>query len=322
MSLDIISFLESNFDKVIPVSSKEGEYKVSPCPHCGNRKNKLYINVEERVFHCFRCGFDGRIEKLFEEVGTDIHDYIIDDGTPANISVKKDTPQPQEKKAKELPEEYRELIGNNSAKAIQALQYLRNRGLNDSLISEYKIGYCFSGKYNNRIIIPYYENNELVYFVGRDFLDVQKPKYLNAEWEKMHFLFNYERVKKSSRDFIIVVEGAMDIFSAPNHTVCLLGKFVSAEQKKLLSKYRKIYVALDSDAILDSHKLIESISSNYNGELYVVYFPEGEDPSSLGNRVWDYLRVAKRIIPDTAGSTDLYKLLLENVKNTHLINTP
>jgi DNA primase len=316
MSLDVLAFIEANFDKVIFVPSKEGQYKVSPCPSCGSTKNKLYVNVDKRVFHCFRCdyGRGEKIERLFHDVGADPKDYIIDDGTPYYDNSNRDA---EDKKPKEyvklLPEEFRDVIGNSSIKAIQALNYLRSRGINDSLIAEYNMGYCYSGKYNNRVIIPYYEDKKLMYFVGRDFTGTQDPKYLNPEWEKTHFLFNFERVKKQSYDFIVLMEGALDILSMPDHAVCLLGKQVSEDQKKILNRYKSIYVMLDNDAILDAYKICESMG-RYGGKLFVAELPEGKDPWDIRDNIWEYLKTAKRYSHENKHET-AFNTLLDSTYN-------
>lgn len=299
MSLDVISFLELNFEDIKPVTSRDDLYIVSPCPICG-RKNKLYVNVASKVFYCQRCNYGKglHINKLFEDMGATIKDYFIDDGVDDKYykAPKKQTLEI----VKTLPVEYNYIIGNNSQKAIIAYNFLRNRGIGDALIAEYNMGYCSSGKYNNRIVIPYYEKNNLVYYVARDFTGNQIPKYLNAPWDKTSFLFNYERVNtKSNLDFIVIVEGVMDVMSMPDNSVCLLGKFISPIQKELLKKYEKIYVALDSDALDNEYELCKELYDIHSGsnKIFVVEIPEGEDPSSCKDFMWELIKQAKPYTP-------------------------
>jgi DNA primase len=293
VSLDVLSFLQTHFDIIDMVPSMDGEYKVSPCPNCGNVKKKLYVNVESKVFHCFVCdyGRGHRIEKLFRDMGVSPQDYIIDDGIEDVFVETPKTILPSVPfNPKKLPEEFRFLIGNNSIMGKKALSYVRDRGINDNLIQEFKLGFCYDGVYKNRIIIPYYEE-DLVYFVGRDFTESQTPKYLNPEWEKIQFLFNYERAKKDL-SFVVIVEGVFDLFSLPNNSICLLGKFLSKQQIHLLRRFKQIYVALDSDALSVAYDLCFSLNTEGFTNLHIVKLPEGEDPGSLKSSFIDFVRRA------------------------------
>lgn len=322
MSIDVESFLENHFTSITPVPTKIGEVRVSPCPECGGRKRKLYVNIESRTFQCFKCGYSGRIgsgvqgKDLMLDMGANIHDYIIDDGLDSYLS-RPHTPTEKEKIVtpivKQLPAEYRPIIGNNSVQGNQALTYLRNRGMNDSLIAEYKLGFCFSGEYANRIIIPYYENGELLFYTGRDFTDSLDPKYLNVSWERKHFFFNYERVvSRNGYDFIVIVEGPFDVLSMPEHAVCLLGKAkeLSEEQVKLLKKFKRIYIALDNDATKDSYALCMNIRKKFSA-VYTVVLPEGSDPGILKEKMYDLLKEAKQYSTSPSViNTDHLKLVL------------
>lgn len=290
MSLDVIAFLEINFDKVKSVDTVVGEYRVSPCPNCGNSKLKLYVNSEQEVFHCFVCdyGRGERISKLMKDMGCDPSDYDLGDDSyiPDPVQPKPVTDLPKKK----LPEAYRQLIGNNSIGARQALAYIRGRGISDNIISLFDIGYCFEGKYKNRILIPYYEKGQLVYFVTRDITNRANQKYLNAEWEKHTFLFNYERASKYG--FVLVVEGAVDVFALPEHSICLLGKTISPEQRDLLKRFKRIYILMDGDALRDAYARCDELGEAFDGRLYIVELPVGKDPFDVRDKIPSMLEEA------------------------------
>ena len=106
-----------------------------------------------------------------------------------------------------------------------ALKYLKSRGLTKEDILRYNIGYCETGKYRNRIIIPSYdESNELNYFIGRSYLSKTKRKYMNPEAQKEIIIFNEYLVDWTKP--IYIVEGAFDSIFIPN-SIPLLGKFMS-----------------------------------------------------------------------------------------------
>ena len=68
-----------------------------------------------------------------------------------------------------------------------AINFLRKRGLDDIDIKKYKIGFCDDGVYQNRIIVPSYdENGVLNYFVGRSFMG-DNMKYKNPMYHEIYF---------------------------------------------------------------------------------------------------------------------------------------
>ena len=72
----------------------------------------------------------------------------------------------------ELPKEFKPLWnGGNSIIKRHALNYLHKRSITYEDTIKYNIGYCDSGLYSNRIIIPSYDSEgQLNFFVGRDFM--------------------------------------------------------------------------------------------------------------------------------------------------------
>ena len=52
------------------------------------------------------------------------------------------------------------------------MKYLRSRGLDESDVLKWKMGFCSDGPYKNRIIIPSFNmNGDLNYFIARTFTD-------------------------------------------------------------------------------------------------------------------------------------------------------
>jgi putative DNA primase/helicase len=95
-----------------------------PCPRCSKRErdDSLGVNVENGVFHCFRCGWAGRVGRalrsssLLYERTTRVEDLVI-----------------AEKKRRRLQQTYRESLALTDPGAEPVRQYLRARGLGDIL---------------------------------------------------------------------------------------------------------------------------------------------------------------------------------------------
>jgi DNA primase len=264
------------------------------CPACsaekgmpeGDGKGNLEINYQRNVFKCWACqdtnSMHGPVMKLLKRYATprNIRDYLL---------VKPDADETHDKEHKEvivtLPDGYKKLSSCSSMdyKADLALRYLRERGITDEIIDDYKIGYTVRGKYYNRIIVPSYDSEgKLNYFIARWFArEKTKLKYLNPEAEKQEIVFNEGKLNFDAT--IYLVEGVTDHIVTPN-SIPLLGKVISPKLLDLLYEKSSSYVVivLDDDAYEDAISLYKQLNfGNLYGRIKIVKCPEGYDPSKI-----------------------------------------
>ena len=85
-------------------------------------------------------------------------------------------------------------------------QYVKDRGITQEDIIRYNLGYCDSGIYSNRIIIPSYDrDNRLNYFI-RSVFDEEKFKYKNPISKNVTIFENQINWKEP----ITLTEGVFD----------------------------------------------------------------------------------------------------------------
>ena len=102
---------------------------------------------------------------------------------------------------------------------FEAYNYLVNeRKISRDIILRYRLGFCTTGKYANRIIIPSFDaSGDVNYFVGRyygtDKKIKQKIPYLNPVADKDVIIFNEGLVNWDST--VYLVEGAFEMLSFP-----------------------------------------------------------------------------------------------------------
>ena len=165
------TFLLGSIENLLGKSHKKArENHAFHCPFCNHRKPKLEINFHtdekgENPWECWVCNTKGRtIRSLLRQLKTppqvakDDLKYLPKGAQTTYYS----------KAVVELPKEYKKLYSAdiNSFAANQVKKYLYDRGLNDNDFIKYGIGYCTSGEYGGRIIIPSYsESNILNYFI-------------------------------------------------------------------------------------------------------------------------------------------------------------
>jgi Zn-finger protein len=281
------------------------------CPTYGTHKKKLEVDIltdseGSNKWACWVCGSRGRtVRSLLRKIGVspDILKQL------STIIVKTDR---EDEDAAEfdgvLPSEYKFLLDAKpyDILAKHAMIYLKKRGVTEQDIIKYQIGYCEEGKYAERIIMPSFDaNGKINFFVGRSFDPEVKLKY---------------KYPQASRDIIpfemyinwdipvVLCEGGFDMLAIKRNAIPLLGKFITPKlMKKLVeAKIKKVYIALDNDAIVMALKHCETLMS-LGKKVYLVEMKD-KDPSSMGFEA--FLSLIQTVQPLTLDKLLKYKMLL------------
>lgn len=153
----------------------------------------------------------------------------------------------------------------------------------------------FYDRFRGRLIFPIFnERGKVVAFGGRILFEDEKgAKYINSPESKIYnkskILYGLNFAKESIRenDYIILVEGYMDVISlyqaGIHNVVASSGTALTEEQVRLISRYTKnIILIFDSDfaGIKAARRGIEIILEA-GLDLNIVSLPEGEDPDSI-----------------------------------------
>tara|TARA_B100000963_G_scaffold341469_1_gene341194 strand:+ start:12950 stop:13876 length:927 start_codon:yes stop_codon:yes gene_type:complete len=253
------------------------------CPFCNHHKPKLEVNFTENKkgynpWHCWVCGKKGKtIKGLFKLLKAPSDKFIelsklVKTGSQVEEVIVQNVV--------ELPKEFKQILGSTDLKARQAYNYLKNRNVTDDDIIKYNIGYCNFGRYANMVIIPSYDKDgSLNYFTGRSFEKDPFVKYRNPECSRdiipFELFINWDSP-------LVLCEGPFDAIAIKRNAIPLLGKNIQSNLLKRIvqSTVKKIYIALDTDAIKQALKHCEYLL-NQGKEVYLVEL-DGKDPSDLG----------------------------------------
>jgi DNA primase len=253
------------------------------CPFCNHHKPKLEINFTENKkghnpWHCWVCGKKGKtIKGLFKLLKASSDKFIelsklVKTGSQVEEVIVQNVV--------ELPKEFKQILDNTDLKARQAYNYLKKRNVTDDDIIKYNIGYCDFGRYANMVIIPSYDKDgSLNYFTGRSFEQDPFIKYRNPECSRdiipFELFINWDSP-------LVLCEGPFDAIAIKRNAIPLLGKNIQSSLLKRIvqSTVKKIYIALDTDAIKQALKHCEYLL-NQGKEVYLVEL-DGKDPSDLG----------------------------------------
>ena len=239
-------------DVLGPGTSMKGDEQAHYCPFCHHHKKKLQINIQTQKWHCWVCDSKGkRIQSLLRRLHVDSHklkkiyeiygdDYVVYSNNTED-----------EKVELRLPNEFRSLLEepkglNPTFRKVK--EYARKRGITQGDIKRYNIGYCDSGHYANRIIIPSYDSdNRLNYFIARSVFDEEKFKYKNPPVSKNVIMFENQI---NWQEPITLVEGVFDAMAVKRNAIPLLGKFIPKTLNDTIYKkeVKSINILLDEDA--------------------------------------------------------------------------
>jgi DNA primase len=299
-------------EKLKIVTSCLGEYRIAGdetlfyCPFCKHHKHKLSVNVRANVYKCWICDTRGKnIRRLVRKFGnyaqvtewdriTGRHD-IADFDTIFADSL----PDVEVAQRVVLPEEFQTLSRKNLSPAtIPVLNYLRARGISTDEILKWKMGYCPSGDYAGRVVIPSFDMGGYVnYFIARAY-DGSWMRYKNPPASRD---IVFSELYLDWDEDIVLVEGVFDAIVAGN-AVPILGSTLNQNTAlfaRLVAESPRIYMALDSDASYKERKIIKNLLQ-YDMEVYKIDTSDIEDIGAISKEEFAARKAAAKRIEDSS----------------------
>lgn len=298
----VINYLENLLGRP-QVTSKGDEYHWD-CPLCGDRRKRLYVNVNTHSAWCFNCEFRGSIISLISaiegisfkealeiykshhgvfQMPEQIKDEVIQKINKVSYS------RYFSKVPVDLPDDYTELDGSDSITGKMIYKYLKKRGVTDEQIRTHRFGFCYEGRYRKRAILPIFEQGELRYWVARAIekkaqLKELSPVVESNQFGKSEVIFNVDRASILFNS-LVLAEGIFDALTFGDVGCSILGHHLSNAQLEVLLGYKDyltdgIYIAMDEDAWRDSIEMAEMLF-----QYFPVYLCRVTgDPNEMGRR--------------------------------------
>jgi CHC2-type zinc finger protein len=273
----IVSILDSELGLSKQFGNSEFYYF---CPFCHHHKAKLAVNIDKRMWQCWKCGTRGGslviLLRRMKARRESIHELktLLDEYEPKVAAHVPTT-------ILSLPVEYTPLYDPpKTLESRHALTYLLSRGITRGDVLCHHIGFCPSGEYGGYIIIPSYDGTGVLnYFTGRSY-------HANVSWAhktpsiskniigfESHINWQYP---------IVLVEGSFDAMAVKRNAIPLFGKIPSRKlQEKIIAEgVTDVYLALDRDALKESLTMAE----RFMKQGIAVHLVEinDKDPSKIG----------------------------------------
>jgi DNA primase len=263
------------------------------CPTCAqlkgviaDNKYNLEVHYGKGMYNCWACGKSqgthGTIYDLFDTFGSkqDLsiyqslnmgYEYTTDDGEEGVRVDRKII----------IPPEYIPLADKESLGVYRkAYNYLRQRGITNEIIKKFSIGWCYDGKYADRILIPSMDDEgNWDYFTTRAMDKNVKPKYLNCDADKEYVVFNENLVNWDK--WVFLVEGPFDHIVTPN-SIPMLGKGIYPLLHRMIydNATNKVVVLVDPDAVDDGIAFYRQLDGGkLLGRVLINFMPKYYDPA-------------------------------------------
>jgi len=158
------------------------------------------------------------------------------------------------------------------------LQYCAGRLIPEEEYSRWY--YCEKGFYRNRIIIPFFNNmNSIYYYQGRDLKPKSKCKYLSRVGKELNCIYNYYNVDIDLP--VPIIEGPIDSIFTEN-SVAITGL---KDKTDLLNKFKYKRYLFDNDKSgkMKSLQLLLGGQYIFNWKMFLTKYPCVKDVKDVND---------------------------------------
>ncbi len=324
--VDIVELIDS----YVPLK-RAGRSFVACCPFHQEKTPSFSVSQTKQFYHCFGCGVSGNvIGFMMAYRNLEFREAILELASRVGLEIPHEntTTSKLSQNLYVLLSEVAKYYQHQLHQFPRVVNYLKNRGLSESIIQEYQLGYAPEGwnnlgktfpknekalivtgmliekppnrtydAYRHRVMFPIHDRRgRIIGFGGRVLESEQQPKYINSPettlFKKGKSLYGlYQLAQRNAHpEFILVVEGYMDVIALVQHgvpdVVATLGTATTREHVQSLLRYTQhLIFCFDGDSAgrKAAWKALESVLPclDAKAKFQFMFLPEGEDPDTL-----------------------------------------
>lgn len=220
------------FSEFSPVLMSNGQIRMQ-CPfrdkhEDGSGQMSFFVSPQINAYHCFSCKSKGNLIKLLT---TRFKVNYFEAVELVNLT--------------EYTPEKKEFDLDIMWDVNEAPKEFLSRGYTKSTLKHFRVGTTEKGE----IVIPYYKEfhrpSELLGYQRRWYEPTRGVRNSKG-FDKASYLYNLD----TSYDYVILVEGQSDVWRLHQHgynATALMGSDITPKQVDQLSKFSRVYLALDND---------------------------------------------------------------------------
>lgn len=293
-AFDVRTYVEANLSRA---QDSSGSEITAVCPFC-DKWGGFYVNADNGNYVCFKCGAKNKsivwLVAQVEGISTsDAVAYIF----KRTIKLRRKSDiftladrirgiRPSEREGAgdtdridvPLPKQFKPCW---DGKSWRLPGYLSERRIKSKTAADWGLGFCRTGDYAGRLIIPIDCPNGTS-FTARDMTGDQIPKYMNPTGADHGKLLIGWHVADLSGD-LAIVEGPLDAVRFYQHGIPALavgGKVLHADQMAMLSKLsptQSVTVCLDPEELVAPYAVAKQLIVHFEN-VHIAKLPDGMDP--------------------------------------------
>ncbi len=294
------------------------------CPFCGQADPSehlgLKLDLKDPAWACWRnaehagrsprrlvqkllgCSFQTANEIISSQLDSSPEDSELDSAVDAIRSHQQITkPQPTTTyPIVQFPSEFKPLHHNMhpSRYADMFLNYLAmTRGFGkdaESVAEIFKLHYALSGEFAWRLIIPFYQHQQLLGWTGREIRGSTRHRYHSRGSKDV--LFNLDDALSAHVPTLIVVEGPIDAIKIHYYgrqhgytAMAIIGVAVTplqiAQLGKVVSQFERTVILFDREYLAGGLPLAAELEALSGGKVRAKFLTEYKDPGDVPPQV-------------------------------------
>ena len=255
--------------KYFPTGRDVGEETKYCHTECNDTRFRLYVQriASGYLYYCHNCGVKG-IHRLKSLAPEDTKQLLLE---------LKDTPALQEHGTDtlKLPKSFEPTI------TTQGCKWLMKYGIRKDEAVKYKFGTVVD---SNRLMLPVYDGDNLVYYQARNLgvVDKYNPKYLNIKAKEAKDIV-WSSEGQYELPHMVLVEDILSGIKVGRYiqTKALMGSYIPDSLIKKLQGYKKIGLWLDPDKARESLKYANKLTQILG--VPVIPILEDKDPKEFSD---------------------------------------
>lgn len=280
--------------------AKNGTRFWTQCPFHSDKNPSFILNADEKFGYCFTCNASADAFKLVMHIkGCDFNSACEYIASYYNTTYECKSSSKNKENYESLEQAlsiYQRALNN------ECKEYLAKRGINEESIKAFKLGFGLNYAkkedelklhlFNNRLVIPIFNNAKLVGFGGRSLEKNPKIKYINSPesifFKKSQILFGLNTNYIKKLNCVIIVEGYFDVILAHQfgfkNVVATLGTALNDFHIKRLSNLTNNIIFLfdnDNAGVQTSLKLARTYINNEFCKIGIIDFKGCKDLGEL-----------------------------------------